>query len=139
MLRVLTVLFCFITTLSFSQGAKNLLVGGSFDLIKTDNDGFVQKAQMSLEGNYFLTSQFTATGGLDIWTADGVSIVIGGRWYPIDNFFTRLRGLIGENDISLGAGWNKPVGDEWQFEAMGDFYFEGEFSIRIGMVYIIKD
>jgi hypothetical protein len=135
---LLSLLFVFASFFSFSQHANDILAGGGFDLIKTDNDGFVQKAQISLEGNYFLTKQFTATAGFDIWTGDGVNLVVGGRWYPIDNFFTRLRGLICENDISMGAGWNKPITENWQFEAMGDFYFEGEFGIRVGLMYVIQ-
>ncbi len=75
------------------------MVGGGFDLIKTDNDGFIQKAQIALEGNYFLTRQFTASAGFDIWTDDGLNFVIGGRWYPVDDFFARIRGIIGDNDM----------------------------------------
>lgn len=114
------------------------MVGGGFDLIKTDNDGFIQKAQIALEGNYFLTRQFTASAGFDIWTDDGLNFVIGGRWYPVDDFFARIRGIIGDNDISIGAGWNKPITETWRFEAMGDFYFEGEFGIRVGVMYVIR-
>ena len=33
---------------AFPQIAKDFLVGGGFDLIKTDNDGVAQKAQVGL-------------------------------------------------------------------------------------------
>ncbi len=123
---------------SFSQKSNDILVGGAFDLIKTDNEGFVQKAQVGGEFNYFITRNFTATGGLDIW-ADNVMIgVVGARWYPLDYFFTRARGLIGKNDLSLGAGWTRPLGSNFQFEAIGDYYFEREFAIRVGFMYLIR-
>jgi len=88
---------------SFSQKSNDFLVGGAFDLIKTDNEGFIQKAQVGGEFNYFITRNFTATGGLDIWADNVMIAVVGARWYPLDHFFTRARGLIGKNDLSLGA------------------------------------
>ena len=123
---------------SFSQKANDFLVGGAFDLIKTDNEGFIQKAQVGGEFNYFITRNFTATGGLDIWANNVMSAVVGARFYPLDHFFVRGRGLIGKNDLSLGAGWSKPIGSNFRFEAIGDFYFEGEFAIRVGFMYLIR-
>jgi len=123
---------------SFSQKANDFLVGGAFDLMKTDNEGFVQKAQVGGEFNYFITSKVTATGGLDIWADNVMSAVVGARWYPMEHFFARGRGLLGKNDLSLGAGWNKPLGSNFQFEAMGDYYFEGEFAIRVGLMYLVR-
>jgi hypothetical protein len=123
---------------SFSQKANDFLVGGALDLIKTDNEGFVQKAQVGGELNYFITRKFTATGGLDIWADNVMSLVVGTRWYPADHFFVRGRVLFGKNDVTLGAGWTKPLGSNFQFEAMGDFYFEGEFAIRAGLMYLIR-
>jgi hypothetical protein len=130
--------FIFSTSFSYAQIAKDILVGGGFDLIKTDNDGFVKKAQFGIEGNYFLTRKFTASAGVDLWTDDHVSLVLGGRWYPVDNVFVRARGLIGENDLAVGGGWAKPINENWRFEAIGDFYFKVDFSIRVGAVYIIR-
>ena len=140
MLRRVFILWCFlvITKASFSQRAHDFLVGGAFDLIKTDNAGFVQKAQLGGEFNYFIAKKFTATGGLEFWKDNHVSFVVGGRWYPIEHFFTRARGLIGENDLSLGAGWNYPISNNFRFEAIGDFYFEGEFAARVGLMYLIR-
>jgi hypothetical protein len=60
------------------------------------------------------------------------------RRYPLDHFFTRARGLIGKNDLSLGAGWAKPIGSNFRFEAISDYYFEGEFAIRVGLMYLIR-
>lgn len=114
------------------------MVGGGFDLIKTDNDGFFNKAQLGTEVNYFLARKFTGTAGIDVWTGDKVSFVIGGRLYPAEHFFARVRGLIGVNDLSMGAGWSKPITENLRFEAIGDFYFKLDFSVRVGVAYVIR-
>ena len=122
----------------YTAKANDFLVGGAFDLIKSDNEGFMAKAQVSGEFNYFITRNFTATGGLEIWADNAMSAVVGMRFYPLDHFFIRGRGLIGKNDVNLGAGWSKPIGSNFRFEAIGDFYFEGEFAIRVGLMYLIR-
>jgi hypothetical protein len=121
-----------------AQIAHDFLVGTSLDLIKSDNDGYFEKAQVGLEVNYFVTRKFTGTVGVEVWTRDNASAVLGARWYPIQDAFVRLRGLIGENDISIGGGWAKPMTEELRFEAMADFYFDGNFSIRGGIAYLIR-
>ena len=125
---------------AFAHGqiSKDFMVGGAMDLIKTDNNGFLGKAQFGLEGNYFITRQFTASAGLELWTDDESSFMIGGRWYPVEEAFVRFRGLIGDNDLSIGGGWTKPINDKLRFEAIGDFYFKGEFAIRAGLMYVIR-
>ncbi|HEY9049667.1 MAG TPA: hypothetical protein VIN08_27405 [Ohtaekwangia sp.] len=132
-------LFSFLSVSSFGQIAHDFLVGGGLDLIKTDNRSIASKAQIAMEGNYFLTRTITASGGLEIWTDDKVSVALGGRWFPVEEAFVRIRGLIGENDLSIGGGWTRPIINEhWKFETMGDFYFRGDFSIRAGVMYIIR-
>lgn len=130
--------FLFAATLAHAQIAQDITLHGSFDLIKTDNNNFLKKAQLGSELNYFFTRSITGTGGVELWTGDDVSLVLGTRWYPIDEAFIRVRGLIGENDLSIGGGWTKPITDKWKFEAIGDFYFEAEFAIRVGAVYVIR-
>jgi hypothetical protein len=132
-----TALFMFVAIVH-GQISKDFMVGGALDLIKTDNDGFLGKAQLGLEGNYFITRQFTASAGLELWTDNDASFTIGGRWFPVEEAFVRFRGLIGENDLSIGGGWTKPINDKLRFEALGDFYFAGEFAIRAGVMYVIR-
>ena len=133
-----TIVLLFIAQLSFSQIAKDFMLGGGLDLIKSDNNSFLDKAQLGVEANYFITRKFTGTVGIEIWTADDFSFVLGARWFPIDEAFVRVRGLVGENDLSIGGGWTKPLNEFWRFEAMGDFYFRGEFAIRAGVAYVIR-
>jgi hypothetical protein len=122
----------------YSQIAHDIMVGGGADLIKTDIFGFFQKIQIGTEANYFLDRKFTATGGFELWTYQHPSVVIGGRWYPMDELFVRARGLIGVNDLSIGVGWTKPLTENLRFEAIGDFYFQIDFSVRAGVAYVFR-
>lgn len=123
---------------SYAQIANDVMVGGGFDLIKTDYNSFFDKAQIGGEVNYFITKDFTGTAGLEVWTADQLSFVIGGRYYPVDQLFLRARGLIGVNDLSIGAGWTKPISEKVRLEAMADFYFDLHFAVRIGFGYVFR-
>jgi hypothetical protein len=138
MKNILWLLLLLTFNITLAQEARDILIGGQIDLVKTDNTNFASKAQFGFEGNYFLSPAFTATGGFEIWTGNDFSAVVGARWFPTPDAFIRVRGLVGENDISLGAGWTKPLNDILKFEAMGDFYFKGDFAIRTGIVYTLR-
>ena len=124
---------------AFSQTAKDFMIASHLDLIKSDNEGYFEKVQVSAELNYFLSRKFAATGGMEYWTeGDEFSVVVGARWHPVPEAFIRARGLIGANDISIGGGWAKPLKENWRFEAMGDVYTKGHIAIRAGFAYIIR-
>lgn len=133
---------------SFSQIAKDFMIGASLDLVRSDYDSFFEKVQTGAEFNYFLSRKFTATGGVEYWSSGNqISFVMGARWYPIQEAFIRVRGLVGANDIAFGGGWNKPIAlnkqqltkRNWYFEAMADVYVkQSNFAIRAGLVYIFK-
>lgn len=133
---IITVAFA---TTTMAQSNNDITVGGSVDLIKTNYSSFLNKGQIGLEANYFVVRHFAASAGVEIWTKQKSSFMMGMRWYPHDHVFVRLRGLIGANDVSLGGGWVKPINDAWRFEAIGDFYVaDTEFAIRAGLSYVIK-
>lgn len=122
-----------------AQVAKDIMIGTNIDLIKTDNNTFLGKSQIGMEGNYFFSHKFAGTGGFDLWTDDGLSLIAGLRWYPAEETFVRFRALAGaKNDLSLGGGWTQPINGNWRFEAIGDFYFSIDFAIRAGVVYVIS-
>ena len=124
---------------SYSQIAKDFMINPHVDLIKSDYDGFFEKFQAGAEVNYFLSRKFTVTGGIEFWSRnEEVSFVMGARWHPMREAFVRLRGLVGANDIAVGGGWAKPLSEDWRFEAMADYYFSGDLSIRAGFAYIIR-
>jgi hypothetical protein len=122
-----------------AQSSNDFMISSGLDLIKTDFNNPFEKAQIGLEANYFVVRNFSAGAGVEIWTDQKSSFVMGARWYPMDHVFVRFRGLIGANDAAIGAGWAKPLNDNWRFEAMGDFFFgQTEFAVRAGVSYIIK-
>jgi hypothetical protein len=131
-------LFLCVATYSNAQIAGDYLVGVQMDLIKTDNDGVIEKAQIGAETNYFVTRHFTGTIGFEVWTDNDISFILGARWLPSEDGFVRVRGLIGENDFSIGGGWVKPLNNNFRFEAIADFYFKVDFSIRAGIAYVIR-
>lgn len=114
------------------------MVGASMDIVKSDYDAILEKVQAGAEVNYFLSRKFTITGGYEYWSVEGSSAVMGARWYPVREAFLRVRGFIGANDLAIGGGWARPLNPSWRIESMVDFYFEGNFAIRAGLVYIIR-
>lgn len=114
------------------------MLGGGIDLFKTDNTGAFEKTQVGFEANYFVIRKFSVAAGAEIWTRSEESFAFGFRWYMIDNVFLRCRGLIGENDFSIGAGGAIPLKQNLRLEIVGDFYFEGEFALRTGLAYILR-
>ncbi len=136
---LLSLSFVLVSISARAQSSNDILVGGGFDLIKTDYNSPFDKAQIGLEANYFVVRNFAAGAGVEIWPEQKSSFVMGARWYAHDHVFVRFRGLIGANDAALGGGWAKPINENWRFEAIADFYFgQTEFSVRAGVSYIIK-
>jgi hypothetical protein len=134
--------FVFFTVLSAKvlaqQELGDVLLTSHMDLIKSDNSGYFEGVQIGFEGNYFLHKKFAGTAGLEIWSRDGLSGVLGARWYPTPDAFIRARGLIGVDDLSIGGGFAKPIGELIRIEAMTDFYFDGTFSIRAGFAFLVS-
>jgi hypothetical protein len=121
--------------LSFPQRAQTIMIAAHADLIRSDNDGFFEKAQGGVEANYFFSRKFSGTAGVEWWSPDRVSMLLGARLRPIDEAFLRIRGLIGE-DFAVGGGFARPI-DNFRIEAMADFYLSGQLAIRAGLAYVI--
>src|SRR5882672_7218665 len=111
-------LFGVCVQLASAQSTHDIMVGSGLDLIKTDNYGPLKKGQVGMEVNYFVVRHFSVSGGLEIWTNQQNSFVMGMRWYADDHLFARFRGLIGVNDASLGVGWSQPINPNWRVEAI---------------------
>ena len=120
-----------------AQGSGDILIGAGLDVLKSNNTGFGNQVQLGAEANYFINSEFSVTGGVENWTAGKTSLIIGGRYYIQENIFARVRGIIGDNDISVGGGYSYPLNKHWRVEAIGDIYFEGDFGIRGGVAYML--
>lgn len=138
-MKLPAIIFLFAAQITFGQTARDWLMASHMDLVKSDNDGYFEKVQISAEVNYFLSKEFTATAGVEYWTRGGFSAVVGTRWYPIKDAFLRLRGLGGGvNRLSIGGGFAKPMTEKLRFEALTDFYFGGDFTIRAGFAYMFR-
>jgi hypothetical protein len=136
---LLFVCLLFLTLTSFSQIAKDFMIGGAVDLIKSNQHGYFERTQGGVEANYFFSRTFTGMIGIEYWTEDHtISFVVGGRWFPIPEAFVRLRGLVGANDISVGGGWAKPFKENWRFEAISDIYADGHIAIRAGVAHVFR-
>jgi hypothetical protein len=136
---VLSALLLLASHLTLAQAARDVLLGANMDLIKSNNDGYFERVQAGLEANYFFVKHLSATGGLEVWTRDGVSAVAGMRWYPGKDAYIRGRALLGSmKDVSVGGGWAKPMTEVLRFEAMADFYFQGTFTIRAGLAILVR-
>jgi hypothetical protein len=121
-----------------AQSTNDFMIGFGLDFLKTDFNAVGDKVQLGAELNYFLRNNFSVTGGFEFWSQDRNSLIIGMRWYPIDNAFVRFRGLLGENDLALGFGWSKALDRNFRFEAMGDYYTTGDFAVRAGIAFVIR-
>ena len=141
MKRILfTILVCSIALLTQAQSTHDILLGGGFDVLKTDNHTILSKAQLGFEGHYFVDRHFAVGIGTEFWTNNQKSsFMMGARWYANENVFLRFRGLIGVNDASLGFGYSKPIDKNFRLEGLGDYYFGGSaFALRFGVSYILK-
>ena len=136
---LIVIVLLLVFTKSYAQSTGSIMIGGGLDLLKSDNNNNIaDKTQVGFEVNYFLLRNYSVTGGLEIWTQGNESLILGMRWYPVENIFARFRGLIGENEVSLGAGYWRNLDEHWRFEGMADLYFQGEIAFRVGVAYLFR-
>ena len=131
--------FCLLASLQVqAQSEGTLLLGAGADALKTDNDGIAGKFQIGLEANYFLRGNLTGTVGLELWSEGDESLVLGSRYYFNRSFLARVRGLIGANDLSVGAGITRPIRKNLNIEGLADFYFDNtDIAFRVGLTYAL--
>jgi len=124
---------------TMAQTSSNIMVGGGLDLIKSDINGFAEKVQAGFEANYFINRSFSVSGGFEIWSSNNNSFMLGLRWYPVQKLFVRFRGLIGQDDVGIGAGYAHVLNANWRLEGIADYYLDqGELGLRLGVAYVIR-
>ncbi|MGC4021599.1 MAG: hypothetical protein QM734_06500 [Cyclobacteriaceae bacterium] len=135
-----TLIVCLIGTIAHAQSTHDIMIGGGFDVLKTDNRQLLNKAQLGFEANYFVDRHFAVGLGTEFWTNhQKSSFVMGARWYANQHVFLRFRGLIGANDASLGLGYAKAIDKNLRLEGLGDYYFGASaFALRFGVSFILK-
>lgn len=115
------------------------MLSAGMDIYKTDHDGFGEKTQIGIEGNYFLTRSFTVLGGIEFWSAGPSSqIIFGSRWYIVDQVYLKFRGLMSHTaDVSLGMGHSQAFSRNWRFDIGGDYFYNSkEMAFRLGLGYV---
>lgn len=116
------------------------MTGIAFDAIKTDfEDRVGNKLQAGVEVNYFIEEIYSVTLGAEVWTGDErqISGVAGIRFYPLGNIFVRIRGLVGADQLTAGAGFQKVFSQQWAAEGMIDYYTEGKIAARFGLAFLL--
>jgi len=135
----LLVLASLCSTSTLAQTHERFMVMVQGDLIRTDQAGFLTQLQAGAEAGYQIGKRWWATGGVEWWSGDGLMAVGGARYFPVDEAFIRLRGLI-RQDIAVGGGFVKPLSTRLRFEAMTDYYImEGLIAIRAGLAWKFRE
>lgn len=105
------------------QAESSILVSGALDLAKSDIPGVIRRYQIGTEVNYFYLYNLSFSGGYEFNYARPNQVSLGGRFYPWEPLFLRVRGLIGsESDLSLGAGYTHNLTYRLRLEGMVDYY-----------------
>jgi hypothetical protein len=137
--KLITLLLMTTVAYAHAQSSGTFIISAGGDFIKTDIRNFADKAQIGAELNYYLLRNFTVSGGFEFWSAGRESLVLGMRFYPHPNIFTRFRGLIGANQVALGGGYSYPINKKFKLDGIGDFYFDSsEFAFRVAISYVIR-
>ena len=124
-----------------AQPTGDFMLDGGFDLFKTDMINPVTKFQAGLELNYFVSPKLTISGGVEIWTdaSNNNSLAFGARWYPVEPVFFRARALIGQDELSFGAGYAYSLSSKWKLEGIIDYFTEeNDVALRVGVGYVIS-
>lgn len=129
---------CFVCLIALQDSKAQLRLAAGADVLSNVSSGFfnnIPKFRVGLEAQYFLVSSFAITGGLESWT-DGPNVLgtVGGRFYPINPVFIRVRGVLANNaDFALGGGYAIRLSKNWRLEFMGDYYAVSRgLGVRIG-------
>ncbi|AWW30924.1 hypothetical protein DN752_12735 [Echinicola strongylocentroti] len=105
------------------QAEGSYLVSGGLDLARTDAPGVIKRYQIGLEANYFHWYNISFSGGYEFNYNRPNQVTLGGRYYPLEPAFLRVRGLIGkDSDVAIGAGYTVNLSYRVRLEGMVDYY-----------------
>lgn len=122
------------------QAEGSYMISGAFDLGRTDAPGVIRRYQIGLEANYFHWYNISFSGGYE-FNYDGPNqVTLGGRYYPLEPAFIRMRGLVGKDgDIAFGAGYTLNLSYRVRLEGMVDYYAVSNVAgLRAGLSFLIN-
>ncbi|WP_200975326.1 hypothetical protein [Echinicola sp. 20G] len=122
------------------QAEGSYLVSGAFDLARTDAPGVIRRYQIGLETNYFHWYNISFSGGYEFNYNRPNQVTLGGRYYPLEPAFIRMRGLIGkDSDLAFGAGYTLNLSYRVRLEGMVDYYAVSNVAgLRAGISFLIN-
>ncbi len=122
------------------QAETSILVSGAADLVRTDVPGVIRRHQIGAEVNYFYLYNLSFSGGYEFNHPRANQVSVGGRFYPMEPVFIRLRGLIGsQSDLALGIGYTHNITYRIRLEGMVDYYAVTQVAgLRAGLGILIN-
>ncbi|WP_215226516.1 hypothetical protein [Echinicola shivajiensis] len=122
------------------QAAGSYLISGALDLVKTDVPGVIRRYQIGAEANYFHWHNISFSGGYEFNYNRPNQVSLGGRFYPLEPAFIRMRGLVGkDSDIAFGAGYTINLSYRLRLEGMVDYYAVSNVAgLRAGLSFLIN-
>lgn len=127
-------------TLQAQQAAGSFLISGGLDLIRSDLDQALERAQFGAEVNYFYLHQLSFSGGYEYNLNQPNHITAGIRWYPLEPVFVRARALVGNQaDLGIGLGYTYNLTYRTRLETMADYYVQGSaLGARLAIAVLIN-
>lgn len=126
--------------LEAQQAGGSFLISTGVDLIRTDLNKLLERAQFGAEINYFYLHQLSFSGGYEYNINNPNQVTAGLRYYPLEPVFLRARALLGNGaDLGLGAGYTYNLSYRMRLEGMTDYYVQRKaIGIRVGLAVLIK-
>ncbi|AEL25073.1 hypothetical protein [Cyclobacterium marinum] len=122
------------------QAGGSFLVSTGVDLIRTDLNKILERAQFGAEVNYFYLHQLSFSGGYEYNINHPNQVTAGLRYYPLEPVFLRARALLGNGaDFGLGAGYTYNLSYRMRLEGMTDYYVQRKaIGLRVGLAILIN-
>ncbi len=122
------------------QAGGSFLVSAGLDLVRSDLNQAMERAQFGGEVNYFYLHHVSFSGGYE-YNLNRPNQVTGGiRWYPLEPVFIRARALVGnEADMGVGLGYTHNFTYRMRLESMVDYYIhESTLGARVAIAVLIN-
>lgn len=122
------------------QAGGSFLFSAGLDLVRSDLDQVLERAQFGAEVNYFYLHHLSFSGGYEYNIKRPNQITGGVRFYPLEPVFIRARALIGnEADMSFGLGYTYNFTYRMRLESMVDYYLhESALGARVAIAVLIN-